>query len=128
MDKVCLCGKCGKINEFSDGGLCVCGADYWLEKEDLKNPDLKNYAKSIINNLGLSNEYLLNTFFRKDNDREALFNKVRRIIFILFDYDVKNKTINEVKEKIEQILTMSDFKDLTKDDYLTHWVEKIKSA
>lgn len=65
MDKVYLCGKCGKINEHGEDGLCSCGSDYWLEKEDLTNPDLKNYVKSIMKNLNLKYCDLFDIFYEE---------------------------------------------------------------
>lgn len=120
--KIYLCGKCGQINEHGEGGLCTCGADYWLEKEDLKNPDLKCYVKAIMLHLNLTSSDLLEIFYKTDT-KEELINKVRRIIFILFDYKVQNKSLDEIEDKIKQILKMPDFESLTPEECLENWIK-----
>lgn len=120
--KIYLCGKCGKINEHGEGGLCTCGADYWLEKEDLKNPELINYVKTIMKNLHLTHDDIVAIFFKKD-PKEDLLNKMRRIVYILFDYKLDNMTLDEVEDKIKQILIMPDFESLTWEECLEYWIK-----
>ena len=120
--KIYLCGKCGKINEHGESGLCTCGADYWLEKEDLKNPELINYVKTIMKNLHLTHDDIVAIFFKKD-PKEDLLNKMRRIVYILFDYKLDNMTLDEVEDKIKQILIMPDFESLTWEECLEYWIK-----
>jgi len=53
-----LCGKCGKLDRVDGerGGICLCGADFWVELEDFSDPDLEDHIQDASKNLNLSPE------------------------------------------------------------------------
>jgi len=66
-----VCGKCGCIHERSDNALCYnCGADNWVEGEDLWKSELSSYVNDAIEATGLSIEKLRNRIEESCNLKE----------------------------------------------------------
>ena len=54
-----ICGYCGERESNPNDANCSnCQADYWVQTEDFKNPDLKDYIAHAANNLDISVEKL----------------------------------------------------------------------
>lgn len=50
MFDVCICGYCGHLDDGKDDrGMCSkCGADCWVQRADICNPDLHDYVWSAL--------------------------------------------------------------------------------
>jgi len=56
----CICGKCGSKWSHPETSMCFeCGSDNWVELEDCKNVDLKEYVDNACKNLGISKARLM---------------------------------------------------------------------
>ena len=52
-----VCGYCGGTEANSINALCSnCGKDFWVQPQDFKNPELKQYIKLASDNLNMSIE------------------------------------------------------------------------
>ena len=58
-----VCGVCGTVDQSDEYAFCMkCHSDFWIEKDDVDNPELDTYVRRAIDNLKITKSELREKF------------------------------------------------------------------